>query len=88
MVASLSLGKIQMIEMRWLEYECEETIVPPTREIQFGKPFDRAVVIKTKLQYRQMINTTVYAGMPDQDFKNRTATMGWSDWKDVPTVRE
>jgi hypothetical protein len=38
------------------------------------------------LQYRQQYNSTIYAGMPDQYFVNRTAKMVWSDWKDVPTV--
>ena len=77
-----------MIEMRWLEYEEQETIIPPSYQIQYGQKFDTAVLIKKKLQYRQMINTTVYAGMPDNDFVNRTATMAWSDWRDVPTVKE
>lgn len=74
--------------MRWLEYEELETIVPPSYQVQFGKKFDTAVVIKKKLQYRVMQNTTVYAGMPDQDFVNKTANMQWSPWKDVPTVKE
>ena len=80
-----------MIEMRWLEYECEETIVPPAHAIQFGKPFDKAVVIKTKLQYRQKVDITVRAaaaGMWDDESLARTANMQWSEWKDVPTVRE
>lgn len=76
------------MEMRWLEYEELETIVPPSYQVQFGKKFDTAVVIKKKLQYRVMQNTTVYAGMPDQDFVNKTANMQWSPWKDVPTVKE
>lgn len=76
------------MEMRWLEYEEQETIVPPSYQVQFGKKFDTAVVIKKKLQYRVMQNTTVYAGMPDQDFVNKTANMQWSPWQDVPTVKE
>lgn len=77
-----------MIEMRWLEYECEETVVPPFSQIQYGKKFDTATVIKKKLQYRVYQNVAVYAGMPDQDFMNKTANMQWSPWRDVPTVRE
>ncbi len=41
-----------------------------------------------KLQYRQWHNTTFYAGMPTESFKLQTGTYGWSDWIDVPTVRE
>lgn len=77
-----------MIEMRWLEYEVEETMVPPAYQVQFGKAFERGIVYKTKLQYRQMINTTVYAGMPDTTFVNQTAKMAWSEWRDIPTVKE
>jgi hypothetical protein len=40
------------------------------------------------LQYRHMVNTTVYAGMPSQDIVNQTATMAWSPWKDVPMESE
>ena len=46
-----------MIEMRWLTWEEEENIVPPVHQIQFGKPFDKHMVVKRKLQYRQMIDT-------------------------------
>lgn len=77
-----------MIEMRWLEYQVEETVVPPSYQVQYGKPFEKVTVFKKKLQYRQMMNTTVYAGMPGQDFINQHAKMGWSEWKDVPVVQE
>jgi hypothetical protein len=77
-----------MMEMRWLEYQEEEAVVPPTADIQYGKPFDRVMVTKQKLQYRQKYNATVYAGMPDQDFMNRTATYQWSEWKDVPVHKQ
>jgi vancomycin resistance protein YoaR len=77
-----------MIEMRWLRYEEEETIVPPSYQVQFGKPFEKAVVIKSKLQYRQKYNATIYAGMPDQKFMNQTAQMVWSEWRDVPEVMD
>ena len=60
-------------------------------DLRFGKPFDKAVVIKTKLQYRQKVDITVRAaaaGMWDDESLARTANMQWSEWKDVPTVRE
>ena len=75
-----------MMEMRWLTWEEEEYIVPPVHEIQFGKPWDKHMVTKRKLQYRQKYNATVYAGMPSDDFKNQTAQMVWSEWTDVPEV--
>ena len=40
------------------------------------------------LQYRQMVNTTVYAGMPTEQQKMATAKYEWSEWKDVPEVKE
>lgn len=39
-----------------------------------------------KLQYRQQYNSTVYAGMPTEEQKMKTAVMVWSDWMDVPSV--
>jgi hypothetical protein len=77
-----------MIEMRWLTYEEEETLVPPVNSIQYGKPFQKVMSSRRKLQYRQQYNATVYAGMPSEDFKNQTAKIVWSDWKDVPEVRD
>ena len=77
-----------MMEVRWLEYQEEETVVPPSFQIQYGKKFDTAKVIKRKLQYRVYQNTAIYAGMPDQDFINKTAKMAWSPWVDVPVVTE
>lgn len=73
-----------MFEMRWLTWEEEENIIPPVSQIQFGKPFDKHMVTKRKLQYRQMYNSTIYAGMPTQEQMNQTAKMVWSEWKDVP----
>ena len=40
------------------------------------------------LQYRQQYNTTVYAGMPTEKQKLETAKYAWSDWTDVPIVKE
>ena len=77
-----------MIEMRWLTWQEEENIVPPVHEIQFGKPFDRHMVTKRKLQYRQKIDVTVRAGMWDQAGIASTANMQWSEWRDVPEVVE
>ena len=77
-----------MIEMRWLAYDEEEVVVPPTYQIQFGKPFDKVMTTKKKLQYRQKIDTTVRAaaaGMWDAKSIAETANMQWSEWIDVPT---
>ena len=75
-----------MMEMRWLVWEEEEYIVPPTHDIQFGKPFDKHMVTKRKLQYRQKVDTTVRAGMWDAAGIAQTANMQWSEWRDVPEV--
>jgi hypothetical protein len=40
-----------------------------------------------KLQFRQMYNTTVYAGMPTEMQKLETAKFEWSEWMDVPIVK-
>jgi hypothetical protein len=40
------------------------------------------------LQYRNMVNTTVYAGIPTMEEKMRTANLQWSPWKDVPMESE
>jgi hypothetical protein len=40
------------------------------------------------LQYRNMVNTTVYAGTPTVEEKMRTANLQWSPWKDVPMESE
>ncbi len=77
------------IELRWLTWEEEETVMPPLSEVQFGgPPFPKRMVKKRKLQFRKFVNTTVYAGMPSQDFVNQTAVMQWSEWADVPEVTE
>jgi hypothetical protein len=72
------------VEMRWLEYQEEEAIVPPASEIQFGKPFERGLVTKRKLQYRQKIDTTIRVGM----FNDAAPNFEWSQWQDVPTITE
>lgn len=41
-----------------------------------------------RLQYRQMYNTTIYAGMPTEKQKLETAKYEWSEWIDVPHVHE
>lgn len=74
--------------MRWLEYEEEETIVPSVKEIQFGKPFEKAMVTKRKLQYRQMVDVTIRAGLQGQEYMAKTANYQWSKWQDVPVVKE
>jgi hypothetical protein len=77
-----------MMELRWNCTTEEETVIPPVSQIQFGKPFERQTVVKKKLQYRVYQNTAIYAGMPDQDFMNKTAKMAWSEWRDVPEYVE
>lgn len=65
-----------MIQMRWLE-----------RGIDFRIPFspitytDKEVV----LQYRQQIDSTVYAGFPPI---SNASGLTWSNWIDVPTVNK
>ena len=78
-----------MIEMRWLTWEEEEVFIPPVSQIQFGRQYDKHMVTKRKLQYRQMIDVTVRAasaGMWDANSLAQTAIMEWSEWKDVPEV--
>lgn len=77
---------MNMMEMRWLAYDEEETIVPPTYQIQFGKPFEKVMVTKKKLQYRQKVDVAVRAGMGwDANSLAQTANIQWSEWIDVPT---
>ena len=73
-----------MMEMRWLEYQVEETVVPEPHEISYGSPFEKRMVTKRKLQYRQKVDVTVRAGM----FNNAAPDFQWSEWRDVPTVSE
>lgn len=80
-----------MMEMRWLEYQEEEAIIPPVHEIQFGKPYERGMVTKQKLQYRQKVDVTVRAaaaGMWDNESLAKTANYQWSEWQDVPVYKQ
>ncbi len=38
------------------------------------------------LQYRVKYNATIYAGMPTEEQKLKTANYQWSEWMDVPEV--
>ena len=38
------------------------------------------------LQYRQMIDVTVRAGIWSDEEQLRTSNMQWSEWRDVPEV--
>ena len=40
-----------------------------------------------RLQYRQQYNTTIYAGMPTEEQKLKTAKYEWSEWMDVPEIK-
>jgi len=66
-----------MIEMRWLTRDSD---------LDISEDHIPCYAKERVLQYRQMYNTAVYAGMPGQDFMDRTAKMAWSEWKDVPEV--
>ena len=81
-----------MIEMRWIVEEREQPI-PPADLMNYpiGKPYPVGIVRNKKLQYRQMIDTTIRAGGAgtwDTASIARTANMQWSDWRDVPLVNE
>ncbi len=39
-----------------------------------------------RLQYRQMVDVTMYAGLGP--FPDSARNMQWSEWKDVPMVSE
>ena len=78
-----------MIEMRWIVEEREQPI-PPSDLMNYpiGKPYPVGIVSTKKLQYRQMIDVTVRAGIWPADDIVRTANYQWSEWKDVPEVIE
>ncbi len=78
-----------MIEMRWIVEEREQPI-PPADLMNYplGKPYPVGIVRNKKLQYRQMIDVTVRAGIWPADDIVRTANYQWSEWKDVPEVVE
>ena len=40
------------------------------------------------LQYRQLYDSTVYAGTPTPEQKLMNANYKWSEWMDVPKVKE
>ena len=40
------------------------------------------------LQYRQMVDVTVRAGIWSAEEQLRTSNMQWSAWRDVPLVAE
>ena len=63
-----------MIELRWKE-------ILSKVEHNGHRP-----VVKTVLQYRQMVDKTAYAGFPPPSAL--APAMSWSDWKDVPTIQD
>lgn len=71
-----------MIQMRWLTYEEEEPGVSNAYGMWFGKPITANKVKKRVLQYRQQIDTTVYAGMGP--FPTAFKNVQWTEWADVP----
>ena len=50
------------------------------------KPNFTGIEVPDVLQYRQMVDTTIRAGMWDSKGIADTANMQWSEWRDVPTV--
>lgn len=80
-----------MIEMRWLEYTEEEFPKIPPHEVQYGITYEKVLVTKRKLQYRQQYDATIRAGGAgtwDNESLARTANHKWSEWQDVPMVSE
>jgi hypothetical protein len=78
-----------MMEMRWLVWQDEEYPKIPPHEIQYGRNYEKVLVTKRKLQYRQKVDMTVRAaaaGMWDNNSLAQTANYQWSDWRDVPEV--
>lgn len=73
-----------MIEMRWLTWEEEKVIHPDPMLIQYGRKYEPTRITMRKLQYRQMIDTAVYAGLGP--FPDGAKKMAWSEWRDVPEV--
>ena len=65
-----------MIELRWKE-------ILSKVEHKGSRP-----VVKTVLQYRQMVDTTVRAGLFTAEEQLRTSNYQWSEWRDVPTIQE
>lgn len=70
-----------MIEMRWknIMSKVEHNGIRP--------------VVKVVLQYRQMIDKTIYAhaetnALSREWINNGHKHTAWSDWQDVPTVEE
>lgn len=73
-----------MIEMRWVCTTEEEPVPFDIRVDTFGGKPRIQTVTKKKLQYRQMVDTTVYAGLGP--FPDSAKNMQWSAWKDVPEI--
>jgi len=71
-----------MIEMRWLTWVEELVAVPSGDLIQSGRANEVTLGTHRKLQYRQLVDTTVRAGL----LNNAPPTLQWSEWKDVPEI--
>ena len=71
-----------MIEMRWLTRDSK---------LDISEDHIPCYAKERVLQYRQKIDITVRAGGAgtwDNESLARTATMQWSDWRDVPEVQD
>jgi hypothetical protein len=69
-----------MIEMRWLKVYSKVVDFDGSKKL-----------LKTTLQYRQMVDKTIYAhaetnALSKQVIDNGWRNMQWSDWIDVPDV--
>lgn len=75
-----------MIEMRWLVRTEDEPISTGVYGWAAGKTVLTQKVVKRVLQYRQKVDTNIYAGL--NVFGAIAPKMQWSDWTDVREVME
>lgn len=73
-----------MIEMRWLTRTEDEPISTGVYGWAAGKTVLTQKVVKRVLQYRQKIDTNVYAGLGI--FGTIAPNKQWSEWVDVKEV--
>jgi hypothetical protein len=69
-----------MVELRWLTRKTGDKVI---NKYGFFKDNETTV-----LQYRQVVDKTIRAGMWSTEDVLQTANHQWSDWLDVPTVIE
>jgi hypothetical protein len=76
-----------MVELRWLTRKTGDRVIN-----KYGFFKDNEITV---LQYRQVVDKTIRAGMPGIEYGAPWGQVppinqhwDWSDWKDVPTVIE